>query len=202
MIGALIGLLSIVAMIVGFIGPVIAGVWLGVLGEWGLIAAGVGYMFSGVLLISLLILPGFVFMAGAGALHERGHTFMAVVTAIPTLLWTYAVALGTCVIVFMYAVDQIPYGENEFPYLLWALCIATAPWSYMAAKEQQSDASSYAGITAFYLFIGCAVAAFWYSAEGADGWIDWAVRIGVVLCVGLVMQLLMVIAETLSRPRW
>lgn len=170
--------------------------------EWGLIGMGVGYMIGGAFLIGLLILPGFVFMAGAGALQERGHTFWAVLASVPTLLWTYAVALGTCVTVFLYVVDHIPYHANEFPYLLWALCTATAPWGFMAAKEQQTESGTYAGATAFFLFIGCAVAAFMYSQSGAESWVDWAMRIGVVMAVGLVLQLVMVIGTALSEPRW
>lgn len=204
--GKLIGsifavLFALVGLIIAF-GPLVSGVWLGILGEWRLIGLGIGYMLMGTFLIGLFILPGIAFVAGAIALQERGSSLAAMLAGIPALVWTYVVALGSCVLVFLYVVDQIPRYDNAIPYLLWATGVAAAPWGYMATKEQESGNGTYSLMTATFLFIGCAVAAVWYYLEGAESWQDWAIRIGTPLLLSLVVQLTLMISEMRSRTRW
>ena len=172
------GFFALIAMaiaIVNMLGPIISGIWLGVIGEWGLLGMGLLYMMFGVAWTGLLI---------------------------PAFAWTYAVAIGTSVIVFMFTVGKIDWNDNPIPYLFWGFSVATSPWSYMAMKEMQAGNNhGGASLAASFLTIGCALAAIWYLVDGAESWQDWAVRIGGVMIFGLAFQLLEVILVT-SRPRY
>ena len=173
------------------------------LGEWSLIAFGIGYMIIGAMLVSVLLLPGLALVASAGALERSGKRIGAIVASIPALLWTYAVVLGTSVFILNYVSESIPMYENALPYLLWGIVVAGAPWSFLAAKDAQAgNSDGYSSMTAFFLLIGCTVSSVWFYFEGVDGWQDWAARLGMVLCFSLVLQLLFVFWSVLSRPRW
>lgn len=184
-------LISTTMLAVNALGPIVSGIWLAILGEWGLIGAGVAYMALGVFLIGILIAPGMAFAVGGGALAERGSKVGAIIVSLPALLWTYAVAIGTCVTVFLFAVEHIEWDSNPIPYLVWAFGTATAPWTYMALKEDQaSGGNGPASLTAAFLVLACAVAAIWYYFGGADSWTDWAMRIGAIMVLCLFWQLL------------
>tara|TARA_R110000787_G_scaffold70728_2_gene157321 strand:- start:882 stop:1499 length:618 start_codon:yes stop_codon:yes gene_type:complete len=199
------GFFALIAMaiaIVNMLGPIISGIWLGVIGEWGLLGMGLLYMMFGVAWTGLLILPAMGFAVGAGTLADRGSRIAAIIAAIPAFAWTYAVAIGTSVIVFMFTVGKIDWNDNPIPYLFWGFSVATSPWSYMAMKEMQAGNNhGGASLAASFLTIGCALAAIWYLVDGAESWQDWAVRIGGVMIFGLAFQLLEVILVT-SRPRY
>ena len=202
-IGGIFALLAMLVAAINILGPFVAGIWLGFLGEWALIGFGVGYMIVGAMVVSLLLLPGLALVAAAAALEVRGNRVGALLASVPALLWTYAVVLGTSVLIMNFIGESIPRYENAIPYLLWGIVVAAAPWSFLAAKDAQAgNSDGYSSMTALFLFIGCTVASIWFYLEGANGWQDWAVRLGIVLGASLVLQLFLVSWTVLTRPRW
>lgn len=182
------------------LGPIVAGIWLGFLGEWSLIGVGVGYMMIGAVGISILMMPGLLLVAGAAAAGGERNLVLMTIAAIPVMLWTYAVAVGTCSFMLSYATSFIDWTENPIPYLIWGTTVAIAPWAFMAQKDAQADNNAWAAMmTAFFLNIACLVAAVWYYLEPFEGWWEWAVKIGSVMCVSFVLQVVMILIEGSRR---
>lgn len=66
---------------------------------------------------------------------NREHMVLAILAAIPTILWTYVVITASCVAVFTLMVAGT---EGDFFHLLWGYSTATGPWSFLASKDRQS----------------------------------------------------------------
>jgi hypothetical protein len=195
--GSIIGLLLGAILLLNFFAPLIAGVWLAVLGEWRLIWLGVGYMMIGALVLSLLLLPGMIFGMGAIAAGTIRNRFLLILAGIPAMAWTYVVAIGSCAVMLATVSDYIDWGDDSIPYLAWGASVSVAPWAFMAAKDAQSGGDSWAGMTAGFLNIACISSCFLYYFEPFEGLDEWAIRIGAVMLVSFAIQALAFLFQAL-----
>lgn len=128
---ALMGLvtaLSIPLMILNMLGGIVSGVWLGVLGEWRIIGAGILVFFVSTGLLGFALMPSLLLAAPAAYCAEKGKTGGLVLFG--ALSSFYILALITawcCGILFMFVKDATP--GSLIPRLLWSYGLATGPWA-------------------------------------------------------------------------
>lgn len=124
--------------ILNALGGIVAGIWLAILGEWSAILLGLGILFLGAFVVSLLLAPGIALAgAGAGAIDRGNRRFgwLLILLASP---WTYLVIIAWEVVIFQFFGNRAT-PTNMIPMWLWSYAAATGVWSYLANKEGQSD---------------------------------------------------------------
>jgi hypothetical protein len=133
---------------------VIGRIWLGVIGNWGLIGVGVAAIFISSIGLGLALAPGLIFGAPAMMALEKGKTIIAGVLFALSNLWTCAVMTVWCLGSF-YVVFARYEGGSIWPYLLWAYSTATGPWTYMAMTPGEGrDTATGASFGAFGTCVG------------------------------------------------
>lgn len=150
------------------LGVIVSGVWLAILGEWGVIGTGLIGIIGGALVCSFLMLPGMALTFPGMKMWESG-SFLARVFSMPLLLvglsWTYVAMTAWAFGSYMIVLKGVSMQENPLPFLLWAYAVATAPWVYMLQKDVQ--AGNYHGANSvFFLQIACVflIFGFWFKA--------------------------------------
>lgn len=180
MIAAIISVLSIPVMLLNFGGGIVGGIWLAIIGNWGLIGLGIISMFVSSFFLGLILAPGLVFNAPAAMAFQRGKQVIGSLCALLGNLYTFAVMTVWCVGCF-YVVFQSYYrGGSFWPYLLWAYGMATGPWTYMAAREGPDSIGS--SLSAFGACIGAIAMMGTILIETRPTLID----IGIAFCMPLV----------------
>ena len=156
---AIMLLVALPLLVLNLIAGLAGGVGLAFQGEWGLLFSGLAYSVGGPFLLSIAMLPGMIFVPLTVWAADRGNTLLAVMSAIPSMVWTYIVVAVSCIVSFAMIVRG---SEGEFFHLLWGYSVATAPWSYMAQKDKQSGNDN-STVLMFFVQMGTAsmmVAAF------------------------------------------
>jgi hypothetical protein len=100
------------------------GIWLGVVGNWGLIGVGIAAMLLSTFGLGLALAPGLIFSAPAEIALEKGKTVIAGVLLALGNLWTCAVVTVWCLGSFYVVFAHYETG-SIWPYLLWAYTTAT-----------------------------------------------------------------------------
>ena len=154
---ALMTLLMAPLAVLNSFGVIASGVWLAILGEWVGIGWGLLAIMVGAFICAFLLLPGLIAFAPAAWMMEKGGilTMLGYAIGVVGLLWTYIVMSAWGMFSFDFFIARADAGSH-IPYLIWAYGVATAPWAYMASKED----NVYAGITVFFLQIAAAVGIF------------------------------------------
>jgi hypothetical protein len=170
-----LGLLS------GF-GWIVAGVWLAILGEWSLLAYGIGALpFSGFAL-GIAMMPGMLLGGPAAAFHEKGNRFGYYVFGFLSTLYTVSVLMLWCIGV-LYFFGKQANDDSIIPVLLWSYGIATVPIAWLAHK----DDNEYAMITAFFADIAY-VLVIVTILFAKPSLLDVLVLFGAIMFFGLVIQ--------------
>jgi len=172
---ALITLITALSLPIGILnlfGGVTAGVWLAILGEWRLIGVGLLLLVSSHFLIEFALMPGLILAAPAVKAIESGRTTLAALFGNLSLIYTTVI-----VVAWSYLMLRIFYGQatdsSQIPLLLWSYGAATAPWAYMAAKDQKAqDGENPSSVFAlFFLSLGyicCMLALLFWSVSAAS----------------------------------
>ena len=132
---AILMLVALPLLVLNLLAGLAGGVGLAFQGEWGLLFGGLAYGVGGPFLLSLAMLPGMIFLPLTVWAGDRGNTLLAVMAAIPNMVWTYVVVAVSCIVAFAMVTTR---SEGDFFHLLWGYSVATAPWSFIAQKEKQS----------------------------------------------------------------
>lgn len=120
-----------------WLGGVVSGIWLAVLGEWGAIGWGIAGIFVSHLVLSIALLPGFAFGAGAAALGERKSRVGTLILGGLSNLYTVAVMTAWCIGVLLFFLSQAGQ-ESWIPVLIWSYGVALGPWMFLAQKDRQA----------------------------------------------------------------
>lgn len=128
-------LAAIPLMILNMLGGIVGFVALAVQGEWGAICGGLAWCLIGAFVLSIAMLPAMIFAPLSVWAANRGYTSAAVIAALPSIAWTYIVLAVSSLTVFHAVISRPDAG---FFHLLWAYCVTTAPWSYLANKDKQA----------------------------------------------------------------
>jgi hypothetical protein len=154
-------LVTPVIMFLNAAGPVIAAIWLVILGHWQLVVV--------IFLIKVFVAPQvlpFALMPQVGiaatAMYfakKQNRIFTYLIVGLAHL---YAAALMSVWAIGTLALFASASGTSQAtstltPYLLWAYGIATAPWTYLIMRDV-SETVSPAQVLCFFQQIGCVAA--------------------------------------------
>lgn len=124
------------------ISGVVVLIWLAVLGRWDVILRGFLLVaVSGVLLPICLAAATGIFSGPGVVLLENGKQRLGIFLIVLGCLVTYAISSAWCCLVIAAALEMTR-EPDKIPLLIFAHGCATAPFSWMAAKELQSGSSS------------------------------------------------------------
>ena len=157
MINKIIEILTLPILILNMIGGIIAGMWLAFLGEWRLIFIGIVLLFTAHFYLSILMLPGLIFVPICVRLYEKknpfGHLF-----GFLSQFYTNLLIVGTCAFAF-FICTRFYDGESKLgliPYLLWSWGMALGPWQFFQSKEPDNEFSAITLFSAtifYFLFL-------------------------------------------------
>lgn len=172
--------------LLNMLGGIVAGIWLAILGEWGIIGYGLVALFVSGLGLGLAMAPGLLFAAPAAALHEKGNKLGFYFFGFLGALYTVLVLTAWCIAVLYFFVRQAD-TSSIIPVLLWSYGVATGPIAWMAQKEAQGGGGEGAMISTFFAQVGyvlviLAVLFFRVSV------VDVAILFGAVMIIGLIFQ--------------
>ena len=149
---ALMGLvtaLSIPLMILNMLGGVVSGIWLGVLGEWRIIGAGILVFFVSTGLLGFALMPSLLLSAPAAYCAEKGKTVgLVFFGALSSVYILGLITAWCCGVLFLFVKDAS--AGSLIPRLLWSYGLATGPWAYMASKDAQGG-EGFASMLATFL---------------------------------------------------
>ncbi len=171
--------------LINMLGGIVSGIWLAILGEWGIIGYGIAALFVSGIGLGIAMAPGLLLAAPAAALHERGNKFGFYVFGFLSALYTIAVLSVWCIVVLFFFTKQAN-ADSIIPILIWSYGVATGPIAWMAQKEMQGG-NEYSMISTFfaqvaYILVIIAILLFRVSL------LDVTVIFGIVMFIGLIVQ--------------
>ena len=193
----LMAVISFPLMLLNFLGGIVGGIWLAILGEWGTLGIGVVGLFGGALFCSLLLLPGMALTVPSISAWERGGVIRIVVLPFMIVghLWTYLVMTAWGFGAFIMVLKGVSMDDNVLPYGLWAYAVSTSPWSYMAQKDIQSG-NDHGTIPLFFLQVGCACLIFGFGFKLPIFILAFWALMAISMIVGLLRMIIFLRSET------
>jgi hypothetical protein len=117
-------------LILNWTAVIIGGIWLGLKGEWLLLICGIGIIFCGNFLITLLL--GIPLAIGVLGAKSSSAIVRYPLVAIASVFNFVAITAWT---VFIFSAFRSHTHDNIWPYLLWSYAIVTIPWVRMGSDE-------------------------------------------------------------------
>jgi len=177
--------LSVPLGLINMLGGIVAGIWLAILSEWGIIGYGIAALFVSGIGLGIAMMPGLLFAAPAAALHEKGNKIGFYIFGFLGALYTIAILTVWCIAVLFFFAKQAN-ADSIIPILIWSYGVATGPIAWMAQKEMQGG-NEYSMISTFfaqvaYLLVIIAILLFRVSL------LDVTILFGVIMFIGLIFQ--------------
>ena len=187
----MMSVLSPPLMLLNMLGGIASGIWLAILGEWGIIGYGILMLFVGVFALGILMMPGLLLAAPAAMLAEKNNKLGFYFFSFLSALYTVAVLTVWCVGI-MYFFSQQATADSYVPVLIWSYGAATGPITYMAQKELQSGGGEASLVSTFFAqvaYVLSALVAIFFPVTI----IDVATLFGVIMVIGLIFQFRMAV---------
>jgi hypothetical protein len=178
--------LSIPLGLLNILGGIVAGIWLAVLGKWGIIGYGVAALFVSGFGLGIAMMPGLLFAAPAAMLHEKGNKLGFYFFGFLGALYTVAVLTAWCIAVLYFFARQAN-ADSIIPILLWSYGVATGPIGWLAQKAAQGGGGEGEIISTFFAQVAYVIvilAVFFFSVSLGDV----IILFGAIMVVGLVFQ--------------
>ena len=143
-------------MLLNMFGGIVAGVWLAILGKWGIIGWGVASFFISSSLIGFAMAPGLLFAIPAIAFHEKGIKVGFYLFSFLGALYMVVILTVWCMGVLDFFIDKADAG-SLYATLLWSYGVATGPLSYLTNRETQSGGGTGATVATCFAQVGYVV---------------------------------------------
>lgn len=144
-------------LLLDFLGGIIGFIWLATLSEWGIIIGGIIYMVIGAFVVSLLLIPSLILIAPITYFSKKENVVGIAFFGLLSVSYVAVIIYFTCAWIFQAYTSSIPAGNPIIPYLLWSYAIATAPWAYMASKEDKEATGTFMALFFSKLGLACVV---------------------------------------------
>ena len=181
-------LITVIAVPLGILnmfGGIVSGIWLAILGEWGIIGYGIlALMVSGIGL-GLAMAPGLIFAGPAAVMLEKGHKLGGYFFGLLSTIYTVGVLSAWCIFVLIYFTKQAN-ADSIIPILIWSYGVATGPIVWLAQKELQSG-NEYAMITTFFIEVAYIITILAILFTNVSI-LNVMYIFGIVMCIGLIVQ--------------
>lgn len=146
---ATIAVLTVPIMLLNFLGGIVSGIWLAVLGEWGKIVSGLIFLVVSGFAISFALMPSLLF-SGPGAMAvERGKKYLGALLCSLSVLYIVALITVWCLLLMWLFVSSAT-ESSLIPLLIWSYGVALGPWMWLAQKDQQGGGNEYSTLTVFF----------------------------------------------------
>ncbi len=181
-------LLSVLAVPLGILnmfGGIVSGIWLAILGEWGLIGYGILALLISGMGIGLAMAPGLIFAGPAAVMLEKGNKIGGYFFGLLSTIYTVGVLTAWCILVLIYYTKHAD-ADSIIPVLIWSYGIATGPIVWLAQKDLQSG-NEYAMITTFFIEVAYILTILAILLVGVS-LLNVLVLFGVVMSIGLIVQ--------------
>jgi len=134
LIKSILGLIIVVSVILNFSSAIIGGIWLAILGNWGIILFGLIISFLMPFAYSILIMPGLGIAAIIEHYHGRGNRPLMAIFGFLSSAYGYAILAMWILGVFIYFTNRAIISSG-YALLFWSHAIMIGPLTYMASKE-------------------------------------------------------------------
>lgn len=153
----------VVVMLVNAVGAIVGGIWLAVAGDWSAIGWGFAWLLVGPWIAGLISMIPLIFGLPAATAAEKGAFGAArILGGLSGLLLGAGMLLLSLLVTgfFLGKIREAPM----LPTLLWTYSAATAPWAFLASKED----NEFATISIFFLEAGYIVGALLVMLDGGN----------------------------------
>jgi hypothetical protein len=189
--GAFSNFISVISIPLGLLntfGGIVAGVWLAILGEWGIIGYGVVILIFASFTLGLAMMPGLMFAIPAASMAERGNKIGSYLFNFLGSIYGGIVLTIWCVGLLYYFAHQAN-ADSIVPILLWSYGVATGPIGWLTQKEIQSGgggASVFANFFAQVAYVIVMISVLFFEASLLDA----VTLYGTVMVIGTFFQFL------------
>lgn len=183
---ALITMLILPLILLSFLGDIISGIWLAILGEWEVIGYGIVLLVFSPFVLSFVMMPAIMLYNLSFPLLEKRKTLRALPFVLLGQLYIYGLITGWCLFVLYFFLSKASL-YTFWPLLIWSYGVALGPWEYMAWKEQQSNTGDASAMTTFFAQVSYLVIAI-LVAIGVSSLVNLAIVFGFIMLVGMVIQ--------------
>ena len=184
MVGLTKSILPIIILL-NFLGGIIGGVWLFILGEWEFILIGfiISIFFPWIYtLISMVITPVNLLTA---YFYKKSKKMPSLISGFVGMFFGHIIIIFYVLIVLSNSTDNATLAKvSVIPFLLFGYSVATSPFSYMASKEPSDSYGSYFAV--FIAQIIYILAAVFYSV----GYVELTISFTLIIVFGIEFVLL------------
>ena len=188
----IISALVLLLMLLNIFGGIGSGIWLAIIGEWGIIGYGIAYLFLGPSALSLAMSPVLIFAASLAAMGDNPNKRAIYFFTFLGALYTIVVLTVWCIVTFYFFAKQAD-ESSYIPILIWSYGAATGPIVYLA--ESDNDSSIIATFFAQFAYVVVALLAIFFSLT----MFDLTIVFGCFMLIGLIMQFATVILKDKYR---
>lgn len=193
----LLSVLAVPLAIINMFGGIVSGIWLAILGEWGLIGYGLLALMVSGMAIGLAMAPGLLFAAPAAVMLEKGHKVGGFFFGFLSTLYTVGILTAWCILVLVYYTKQAN-ADSIIPVVIWSYGIAIGPIVWLAQKDLQSG-NEYAMVTTFFIEIAYILTILGILFVGVS-LLDVIILFGIIMLIGMVVQFSMAYLVEQSNP--
>ncbi len=194
---SILSLFAVVLVPLNVFGGIISGIWLAALGEWSLIAYGIGTDIFGSFFLAIPLLLTTALSIPGQALIEKRKKFAGMLFALLSLLVTYSIIALWCLgVLFVFLGHRT--ASNSFPLLLWIFSTATGPWTYMASREGNNHGASISLLSTHLAMLG-AVTTYWICESSFTAALAFLSFLGIGFVIHLAVALSL-IARSRTSP--
>ena len=151
-LSAFVNIMAVPVMILNWIGGIVGGLWLAILGEWRVVGLGIGFSIIGPWILGLVMVCAMIFVPLLTFFDNKDMRIGSQIVTLISFSFNALVFTIWCLRILTGFVDTVNSAPH-LPTLLWAYAVSTTPISYMASQEAQSDPLSPAGVTSFFVKI-------------------------------------------------
>ena len=180
-----LGTLAAPIVILNMFGGIVSGIWLAILGEWGLIGYGILVLLIAGKGLGLVMALGLIFAGPAAVMRGNGNKIGGYFFGLLSTIYTVGVLTGWCILVLIYFTSHAG-PSSIIPVLIWSYGIATGPIARIAQIERRSG-NEYAMITAFFIEVAYMLTVLAVVLVGVS-LLRVLVLFGAVMSIGLIAQ--------------
>ena len=185
-IESLLTSLTFPIMILNAFGGLIAGIWLILLGEWGLIFLGIFLILISSFVVSIALLPNLLIAGPAALAFNGGNKGLGIFFGSLSIIYTIILITYWCIWVLWLFVSSAT-TVSLMPLLIWSYGVALAPWVYLAQKDQQAGENDFSLASVFFAEVAYIISIL-LLLFGATMWTI-IIIFGVIMLVGESIQL-------------
>ena len=178
--------LSLPLMLLNVFGGIVSGIWLAILGEWGIIGYGVGILFFGSFALGLAMMPGLLLAAPIMAMGENGNKVAIYFFSFLSALYTMGILSAWCLGLMYFFVMQSD-SSSFIPIFIWSYGMATGTIAYMAQKEAQGGDGGSSMVATFFAQLAYVISAL-ITIFFTVAFIEIIILFGVIMFIGLIFQ--------------